>query len=70
MVNKSINKKACENYLFEDYHLKCAIAILILGLMISVNYHQFIFALNNVFSVNIANITLISLWAVASTAFL
>ncbi len=37
---------------------------------ITVNYHQFILGSNEVLFLNIANITLISLWAVASTAFL
>jgi hypothetical protein len=39
-------------------------------LRITVNYHQFILGSNNVWFLNIANITLTSLWAVASTAIL
>jgi hypothetical protein len=34
-LNKSINKKACENYLFEDYHFKSGMEIWILALMTS-----------------------------------
>ena len=35
MLGKSINKTPCENYPFEDYHLKSGIAISILDLMTS-----------------------------------
>jgi hypothetical protein len=35
MFNKSINKKACENYLFEDYRLKAGMATWTLALAIS-----------------------------------
>ena len=41
-----------------------------LKITITVNYHQFILGSNDVLFLNIANITLISLWAVANTAFL
>jgi len=53
-----------------DYQLKRGMLRQIDLSWISVNYHQFILASNNVLFLNIANITLISLWAVASTAFL
>jgi len=66
----SIDKMSCENYLFTDYYLKFCIEWKIFKIILSVNYHQFILASNNVLFLNIANITLISLWAVASTAFL
>ena len=39
-------------------------------LLTLVNYHQFILGSNKVLFFNIANITLMSLWAVASTAIL
>jgi hypothetical protein len=53
-----------------DYHLKERIEGQNSKITLSVNYHQFIVGSNNVLFLNIANITLISLWAVASTAFL
>jgi hypothetical protein len=57
------------------------IAILFIGILVripasicslvpSVNYHQFILGSNNVLFFSIAKITLISLWAVGSTAIL
>jgi hypothetical protein len=42
----------------------------IFKISLSVNYHQFSLASNNVLFFNIANMTLMSLWAVARTAFL
>jgi len=35
MLNKSSNKKACENYLFEDYRSKSSIRSWILALAIT-----------------------------------
>jgi hypothetical protein len=35
MLNKSINRTPCENYLFEDYGLKSGITTWILGLRTS-----------------------------------
>ena len=53
-----------------DFEMKSTILRRGCQMHVSVNYHQFILASNNVLFLNIANITLISLWAVARTAFL
>jgi len=59
-------------YIFEveDFHSKHCMDEVYAVLKTSVNYHQFILGSNSVWFLNIANITLISLWAVASTAIL
>ena len=67
-----LKQKVSENFekKIVDSYLKCLIAWRNSKIIVSVNYHQFILASNNVLFLNIANITLISLWAVARTAFL
>jgi len=66
---RSMNS-ACSATNLADFHLKSCIEGEDFKITLPVNYHQFILESNNVLFLNIANITLMSLWAVASTAFL